>query len=657
MSSRNLSLLILLIILISRVEFIAGQNKLVDESREVPYQRVFVDTDNFGASYLDTLKHYYPRVESPTLRYNILNDLAYYTHTRDLDRALDFATSGLEMTRADTNRLWEGRFMITQGAILLRMEKLDSAQLVLEQAKEKVLNEDLIHLNTQLGYVFEKRGQLDAATDYAMLALRQSEEIVDLRGMAVAYSDLSQLLLKRGQFEKGLDYGLRSLELFDRRGLHDLDKDFTLYVVGNHYLSTGNYLEALKYFEHCISIGKRYGFYNNLSDVYISMAELYTAIGKYKEAERSGYTALMYAQLIGNDMLKMRSWLVLGNMQLMQGLYNKASDNLKKSIDVGSQGFEDDYYLMHAYEKLAAAYAGGYQYKEALEARTKYDSLKSNVFSAEAEKRISELETQFEFAQKESTILDQQMRLQKQKSSQIMITIFAALLLLLLVLLYITYENNRTKNELLERQNKEKEFLLKEIHHRVKNNLGIVSSLLDLQSAEMKDPNVVQAISESQNRVYSMSMIHQKLYQGEKLSAIEMKDYFQDLCEHILDSFGVKNKVEVHYDMDSVELDVDTAIPLGLIANELITNCLKHAFPEGKKGKVHIGFHIDETGMISLKVEDNGVGQDKKKINGQGKNGFGTKLIGLLVHQLDGKMTSKTGQGTLVQIDFPGQHD
>jgi two-component sensor histidine kinase len=657
MMNRELYLILFLSYLVCGSDLIIGQNRLVDESREQAYQRVFVDTDNFGESYLDSLEYYYLKVQSPTLKYQILNDLAYYTHTRSLDRALELADQGLGLARTDGNSLWEGRFMITRGAILLRMEKLDSAQFDLERARAMVGVEDQIHLNTQLGYVFEKRGQLDKATSYAILALNQSEELDDLHGMAVAYSDLSHLLWKRGQFDKGLEYGLKSLELFDERGLHDMDKDFALYVVGNHYLSLGNHEEALKHFEICIAIGERYGFYNNLSDAYISMAELYTGIGKYKEAEESGHAAVMYAILIGNDMLKMRSWLVLGNIQLMQGRFKKAVENLNKSIEVASPGFQDEFYLMHAYDKIARAYARTFQYKEAHEAVRKYDSLKSNVFSAERQQRMSELETQFEVAQKENTIQDQQLRLQKQKSSQTMITIFAALLLLLLVLLYITYENNRTKNNLLERQNKEKEFLLKEIHHRVKNNLGIVSSLLDLQSAEMKDPKVVQAINESQNRVYSMSMIHQKLYLGENLSAIEMKDYFQDLCEHILDSFGLKNKVEIHYNMEVLELDVDTAIPLGLIANELITNCLKHAFPENQRGEVYFSFQLDDNGLISLRVEDNGVGQKNGRVNGQSKNGFGTKLIGLLVHQLDGKMTTKTGNGTQVQIDFPSHQD
>ncbi|MGA9270246.1 MAG: sensor histidine kinase, partial [Lutimonas sp.] len=274
------------------------------------------------------------------------------------------------------------------------------------------------------------------------------------------------------------------------------------------------------------------------------------------------------------------------------------------------------------------------------------------LFTEEAEKKISSVQTQFEVTKRDNTILDQEQQLKKQKSSQTMISVVTGLLTLLLVLLYITYNNNRKKNALLLEQNLEKEFLLKEIHHRVKNNLGIVSSLLDLQSAEMQDPKVVEAIHESQNRVYSMSMIHQKLYQGKNLSAIEMRDYFLELSDHILDSFGLKNRIEFDFNMEEIELDVDTAIPLGLIVNELITNSLKHAFPKDSKGRIDLYFRKMNDKTIRLEVTDNGVGIHEILQTKEKRSGFGTKLIDLLVQQLDATMNRKSDHGTSVRIEF-----
>ena len=156
-------------------------------------------------------------------------------------------------------------------------------------------------------------------------------------------------------------------------------------------------------------------------------------------------------------------------------------------------------------------------------------------------------------------------------------------------------------------KNSENELLLKEIHHRVKNNLEMVSSLLKLQSVKTKDQEAKEVMRASQNRVQSMGILHQKLYQGENLGSIEMLDYFQNLSENIVDAFGANDKVEVQYDMDRVELDVDTAVPIGLIVNELLTNSLKYAFPEDRKGKIELSLKEMDEKQLQLVVADNGV--------------------------------------------------
>jgi two-component sensor histidine kinase len=142
---------------------------------------------------------------------------------------------------------------------------------------------------------------------------------------------------------------------------------------------------------------------------------------------------------------------------------------------------------------------------------------------------------------------------------------------------------------------------MKEIHHRVKNNLEIVSSLLALQSSQIDDPGTKEAMLEGQNRVHSIGIVHQKLYQGPNLGGIEMKDYFLNLGESILDSFGAEERVKIELAMGKLDLDIDTAVPLGLIVNELLTNTLKYAFPNGQKGNVRIRLEINPMVSCTLK--------------------------------------------------------
>ena len=241
-----------------------------------------------------------------------------------------------------------------------------------------------------------------------------------------------------------------------------------------------------------------------------------------------------------------------------------------------------------------------------------------------------------------------------------------------LVISIILYRNNRNKqkanlalqdkNDKIERtvselntaqasllaRNAENELLLKEIHHRVKNNLEVVSSLLALQSNQIDDENTKEAMLEGQNRVQSIGIVHQKLYQGKNLGAIEMKDYFINLSDSILDSFGAHKRIQVECAMNALNVDIDTAVPLGLIVNELLTNTIKYAFPEGRSGKVQIKLEQISNGVLQMQISDNGVGKGGA-ING---TGFGGQLISLLTQQLGGTMKEENNNGTHIFFEF-----
>ncbi len=623
--------------------------QLIDYNSDNPYLKVFVDTDNFGSSYLDTLEQAYNNAPNDTLQFSLLNDLAYYWHTRNLTKALSFTLEGLERCTEKDNQLWHGRFQITQGAILLRMEKLDWAEMVLQEAKSKVLPSDLSFLNTQLGYVYERRGELDKAADYALESLKLGQELNDKKAIALAYSDLSNIFWKQAKYNKGLEYGIKSIVEFEERGITDLDYDFTLYVVGNNYLQLKRFDEALKYYEHALAIGERYGFYNNLSDIYISLVDLYAYLNRYDEAENASWNAIKYAKLLDNNFMLMRSWLSMGKLQHLQGKYKKAITSLQNSIAIATVDFGDEYYLSEAYETLGKAFAGDHNYMEAYKAFSEYDGLKKEIFTAESDRRIALLQTEFDLAQKEDTILFQKGKIKKQQSNQMLTSIIAGLLLFLLLMGIVAIKNNKRKNVQLQHQNEEKEFLIKEIHHRVKNNLEVVSSLLSLQATHIEDVKIKDNMLQIQNRIQSMSMIHQNLYHGNNMATIEMRSYFKNLMNYVLHSYGAEQRIDVVYEMNELELNVDIATPIGLIVNELITNSLKYAFPNNNVGVITIGL-TRNTSLLELKVTDNGIGIQKgKKSHG---TGFGSQLVQLLTKQLDGRMILNQNKGTAVSFEF-----
>ena len=199
----------------------------------------------------------------------------------------------------------------------------------------------------------------------------------------------------------------------------------------------------------------------------------------------------------------------------------------------------------------------------------------------------------------------------------------------------------------------EKEVLLKEIHHRVKNNLQLVISLLQLQSSKFDDPQVVAALDESQGRVQSMAMIHQMLYENEDLSEIELDTYILDLSESIRESFGqMANHIQWEQNTCDLAVNIDTAVPLGLIVNELIYNCFKYAFPENMEGKISLNINVLEDGNYRLTVADNGKGlpADFKQ---RKKKSLGMRLVEALSRQLDGRAEYTAGvKGTEVNVYF-----
>jgi PAS domain S-box-containing protein len=198
---------------------------------------------------------------------------------------------------------------------------------------------------------------------------------------------------------------------------------------------------------------------------------------------------------------------------------------------------------------------------------------------------------------------------------------------------------------------KEKEILLKEIHHRVKNNLMIISSLLNLQSRYIKDKTSLEVFKESQNRARSMALIHDRLYHSTDLKSIDFGYYIQTLSNELFHTYNTDpSMIKVEINAENILLDINMSIPLGLIVNELITNSLKHAFPDKKTGKINIDFHfVDEN--YEFTVRDNGIGFPED-INFHNTDSLGLQLVVSLTEQIDGDITLKRDNGTNFKITF-----
>lgn len=198
----------------------------------------------------------------------------------------------------------------------------------------------------------------------------------------------------------------------------------------------------------------------------------------------------------------------------------------------------------------------------------------------------------------------------------------------------------------------EKEMLLKEVHHRVKNNLQLVSSLLTLQSRFLTDPHAAAIFRNSHDRVMSMALIHEKLYLGEDFLRIDFAEYVGELVRHLAETWGdAAARVAIRWDLGRVLLPSDIAIPCGLILNELVTNAVKHAFPSGRRGSISIRLRKNDTEGVSMRVLDDGVGLSDAIDVGRA-NTLGLQLVATLARQIGAEMRVVREGGTLFEISF-----
>jgi two-component sensor histidine kinase len=327
------------------------------------------------------------------------------------------------------------------------------------------------------------------------------------------------------------------------------------------------------------------------------------------------------------------------------------------------------YYILHLIDSIQK------DYKSALNYLALYNSSRQEIYNESESKQFYDLSIKYETLQKEKKVqaLEAQNQLQAQKEISTRRLFYTGFVFLGVIILFIflRYQNNRIKNLQLNKQKKEidkqnitlqklndnqtillseKEWLLREIHHRVKNNLQVVNSLLVSQAAFLKDRTAIKAMKESQHRIQAMSLIHQKLYNSENHSSIYMPQYIGELIEYLKDSFNIKQNVFFQLDIEPLWLDVTKVIPLGLILNEIITNAFKYAFPHSQEDTITIKLQSEDN-KIMLIVADNGHGLPEN-FNHSKNDSFGMTLIRGMAEDLEGNFILENHHGTKIRVTF-----
>ena len=392
----------------------------------------------------------------------------------------------------------------------------------------------------------------------------------------------------------------------------------------------------------------------HLGDSLVTAGLRYKSMGQYVRSEQVFRQALAYANKANDDLMRGYTQASLPYALIPQNKLDEAEHYCRLALDwverTGTAKFsmsEDIYsHLSRIWEKRG-------DNKQALLFYKRQMANHDSVFNEMKNRQITELETRYQTRQKEDHI-KQLDATNAHQSRQIWAGVSGLVLLSLLLGTTVwQYQRIRHSHAKIQQQSDQLSLMMRELHHRVKNNLAIVSSLLKLQSNRLEDEKAVAAVRTGQQRVEAMSLIHQRLYQTDRVAKVNIREYLTDLAESLMQAYGYdRREFDLAIEVDHQELDVDVAMPLGLIANELITNAFKYAYSDNQRPLLRIGLR-SHNGRLTLDVQDNGPGVDETDWQHGSRASFGKRLIASLSEQLDGQFELTKQNGTLFRLYVP----
>lgn len=567
--------------------------------------------------------------------------------------------------------------------------KSDSLLLILKHHKNISINEKIVLLNTLACY----HPKNDTVLLILKQALKLSAEINTPILEAETWEEIVYAEKRLGNSVNSLNAAFKALTIYESLSLKK-EQAASYAQIAAHYTSEKEYTSAIFYLEKSNKI--YFNSKNTLKQTFtlLNLGELYRLSGSL---EKSEVTFLKVLEL--NKVLKEKDieGYTLGNLGMIYNTKNNlksADKNLKKAIKIldklgdsyasaiylnelgnvyekqkkvalAKQNFTKAFQIAKNHnfkeeirdfsKKLAIFHKNEKQFKEAFEYQELFQKYQDSLVNKTNVQKIEQVKSKYQIAKKETEISLLNTINKNQKTIVIVLVLGLSLVLLLSYFLYKGYLKTKKSNELLisqknviSKKEQEKAILLKELNHRTKNNLQMISSLLNLQSNKLAGHPAKEAILSGKHRVDALSLVHRKLYQDGVDSKIKIKDYIEEL---VLDLFyGYDVNFSPKLSIDNVSIHIDTAVPLALIINELIINALKYAYIDIKNPELEITINEKKNNYLSIDIKDNGIGYNQETQKKQ--HSFGLKLLNSLIQQLNGSIQQILSTGTHWKIEI-----
>jgi len=596
------------------------------------------------------------------------------------EEAIDNADNALEICKNKkvNDRKVFYSSLYAKSFALAALNKFESAKDILLYALKQKSNLNKGGFYFLLGSINSREFNLRTAIENFNSAYVAYQKEHKFYSLSLCYSEISNIYIKTNQLSKALQFIDLSIAIASKDESKRFSQTSAILLVkkAEIYNKMKLYAKALPLVKESVNSNIRIGNKDFISNSLYQLAESYYGLHYYKKAVKACNDGLRYNDINANIDLNY----MLGKIYHAIKDYRQSISYQTKALALieSNVNHQNEIPKEEIYHILSLAeYAEG-NYKQAYSHLDKKHELEVSSLVYEKENRINELQTKFDVLEKDIsykslTIVNQKKEIELKRNQNfsfvLAISLFSTFILLLVV--YLGYLDNKKKNKLLNSKNKvieekntkliraqheisksllQKEVLLKEIHHRVKNNMQIILSLLSIQAKEGKNESIADFLEKGQTRIVSMSLIHQSLYENNRLDSIYFQEYLQQLIENLKKALGLENQnITFGISTNSLFFDIQTAIPLGLIINELLSNSFKHAFPDKKKGAVFIGIQKLDSSQFELTYSDDGVGYES---NLRSNKSVGLDIVQLLVKQLKGTLLKKESQGTKYVILF-----
>ena len=634
---------------------------------------------------------------------------------RNLDSSRYYANRALKLSLKYNKEQEELEARILLEVINMLEGKIDSAipelKMYLDLAEEKEYEKAIYRAVKGLSSAYDRKGKFRKVLIYSKKEYELAAKLkkpVDIQVQMVL--DHVNTLFELGEFEEALVLLNNINSQISDSSISDKVKGSYFAAFGHLKWSLGQYEEAIEFHKKAYTLGKNSNSKNNATSL-SNIAANYYELKDYKQARDYYFEAIdVYLDVVKEKSPYYLRYVIfdyygvadcstkLGDFDLAIEYYQKAVEvgmrmedleetgNVQKKIGflqlqlnkplLGNKSLnEARINLLEAIKvskvnknrvKIRNAYHGLYQidttfqdYKSAFKNYSNFIIYRDSLNKENELKAIEELESAYEISEKdkEITLLKSEAEVQELKSERRK-SYFIGLLIgigLLSISLFTLYRGSKQKqkiNKVLRAKFEENKLLMKEIHHRVKNNLQIILSLLSAQANSVNsDDKLKMALRESQNKIKSMAIIHQNLYKSNTFAKVKVNQYFEELVGQIKESFAVTGStIQFETQVEDKEINISLAVPIGLIINELITNSYKYAFKNNVGNKVVIQFETTEKqGIYKLKINDNGIGlPDDFDINKL--TSFGMQMVKGLVEQLNGTIVISNDEGTSYEI-------